>query len=78
MVSKPEALGILQGEVAEASDADDSDALVRLGIGKREVRSTRCNRRRKSGGLLVAERSRDGHSGVSVGQHVLSVATLQA
>ena len=63
--------------MTKASDADDGDALVRLGIGEAQAAPDGVSGAEDGCGLFVAESVGDKHGGVSKGEHVFGVAALE-
>src|ERR1700726_1062661 len=62
--------------MAESSNADHRNALVRFGIGQTQPTPYCVSGAENGGRLFVAESVGDEHGCVRVGQHVFSMATL--
>jgi hypothetical protein len=63
--------------MTKATDADDGDALVRLGIGEAKAAPDGVTGTENGRSLLVADSCGQGHGGVGIGEHVFGVAALK-
>src|ERR1700732_127938 len=68
---------ILHGEVPEAADAENGDALVRLGVGPAQSAPHRIPRAEDRSGLLVRHILWNQEGTIGIHGHVLGVTALQ-
>ena len=66
----------MQREMAEATNTDNRDALVRLGIGEAQAAPHGVSGAEDGRGLLIAECGGNGHSRIGICEHVFGMAAL--